>query len=268
MDIVISCVTKKYASFSGRAPRSEFWLFTLFYIILLIIAGAIDFASNFFFYGYGVIGSIFWLVTLIPFLAVSIRRLHDTNRRGWWLFISIIPLIGLIWLIVLMCLRSTSGENQFGQEPLNLLGGKMAAIIGVCGVVGFILLFGLFIYFGLFQRGGVYDNLRVKLGISTITSLVSEIELYKIQNGKYPETLEAFHKSLPENSIVFVFDPTHVAMDGQQRYFYYELVDDSHYYLLGVGADEKPYTNDDVLPNIDIKKNSKIGLLIHDGSKR
>ena len=268
MDIVISCVTKKYASFSGRAPRSEFWLFTLFYIILLIIAGAIDFASNFFFYGYGVIGSIFWLLTLIPFLAVSIRRLHDTNRRGWWLFISIIPLIGLIWLIVLMCLRRTSGENQFGQEPLNLLGGKMAAIIGVCGVVGFILLFGLFIYFGLFQRGGVYDNLRVKLGISTITSLVSEIELYKIQNGKYPETLETFHKALPENSIVFVFDPTHVAMDGQQRYFYYELVDDSHYYLLGVGADEKPYTNDDVLPNIDIKKNSKIGLLFHDGSKR
>ena len=56
-------------------------------------------------------------------------------------------------------------------------------------------------------------------------------------------------------------------MDGQQRYFYYELVDDSHYYLLGVGADEKPYTNDDVLPKINIKKNSKIGLLIHDGSK-
>ena len=76
------------------------------------------------------------------------------------------------------------------------------------------------------------------------------------------------HKSLPEKSIVFVFDPTHVAINGQQRYFYYEVIDDSHYYLLGVGADKKPYTNDDILPNIDIKKNSKIGLLIHEGSKR
>ena len=154
-------------------------------------------------------------------------------------------------------------EDQPGL--IKLMGGKTAAFIGVCGVVGFILLFGVFIYFGFFQRGGVYDNLRVKLGISTITSLVSEIELYKIQNGKYPETLEAFHKSLPENSIVFVFDPTHVAMDGERRHYHYELIDDSHYYLLGVGADEKPFTNDDVLPNIELKKNGGIGLLIHEG---
>ena len=232
-----------------------------------MIAGAIDSTLGFYFHDYGVISSIFWLVTLIPFLAVAVRRLHYTNRRGWWLFISVIPLIGLIWLVVLMCLRGTSGENRFGQEPLKLLGGKTLAIIAVCGVVGTIIIFGLFIYFGFVQRGGIYDNLRVQLGISTITSLVSEIELYKVQNGEYPETLEAFHKSLPDKSMIFVFDPTHVAMDGEQRYFHYELVDESHYYLLGVGADEKPYTNDDVLPNIELKKNSGIGLLIHEGSK-
>ena len=57
-------------------------------------------------------------------------------------------------------------------------------------------------------------------------------------------------------------------MDGERRHYHYELIDDSHYYLLGVGADEKPFTNDDVLPNIELKKNSGIGLLIHEGSKR
>lgn len=268
MDMVISCVTRKYATFSGRAPRSEYWLFILFYTILLLITAFIDLASGFFIYGYSAISSIFWLVTLIPSLAVVVRRLHDTNRRGWWLFLLLVPLVGLIWFIVLMCLRSTSGENRFGQEPLKLLVGKTLVRIGVYGVVGVISLCILFIHFGFLRRGGVYDNLRTQLGVNVITSLVSEIELYNTQNGKYPETLEAFHKSLPDTgNTVFVFDPTRVAM-GKQRYFHYELVDKSHYYLLGVGADEKPYTSDDVLPDIELKKNSKIGLLIHEGSKR
>lgn len=67
--------------------------------------------------------------------------------------------------------------------------------------------------------------------------------------------------------MVFVFDPTHIQMGGKPRYYHYELKDDSHYHLLGVRPDEKPHTSDDLVPYIEIKKNSDIDLLIHEGSK-
>jgi len=101
----------------------------------------------------------------------------------------------------------------------------------------------------------------------TITSLVQAIEFYKVQNGQYPESLEELRKSLPENSMVFIFDPTDAQIGGEPRYYHYELQDESHYYLLGVGPDEKPYTSDDVLPNIEVKEDGGIGLLIHEDSK-
>ena len=113
----------------------------------------------------------------------------------------------------------------------NKVGGKKLAIIGSCGIGFSIILYSALFYFGMVQRGGVYDELRVQLGKTTITSLVQTIEFYKTQNGYYPETLEALQKTLPENTLVFVTDPTDVQFTEKPRNFHYKLKDESHYYL-------------------------------------
>jgi uncharacterized membrane protein YhaH (DUF805 family) len=121
MDIVSKCMTKKYLDFSTRAQRKEFWFFVLFYVGGVFILTVTDIAANTYDEesGIGLFTSIFLLLTFIPYLAVSVRRIHDTNRTGWWVLILIIPLIGAIWLIVLYCLRGNQGENKFGEDPLS-----------------------------------------------------------------------------------------------------------------------------------------------------
>lgn len=68
----------------------------------------------------GLFTSIFVLLTFIPYLSVSVRRLHNTNRTGWWVLIAIIPIIGAVWLIVLYCFKGNRGVNRFGEDPLSL----------------------------------------------------------------------------------------------------------------------------------------------------
>lgn len=117
---------KKYADFSGRARRKEYWSFFLFYMIMMFFLGFIDgFLSGFSGsyrvamdnYGIGLMVGLFILGSIIPSIAVAVRRLHDTNRSGWWLLLGLIPLIGSIWLIVLFCFDSHPGENRFGKKP-------------------------------------------------------------------------------------------------------------------------------------------------------
>tara|TARA_B100000686_G_C16175454_1_gene658366 strand:- start:89 stop:457 length:369 start_codon:yes stop_codon:yes gene_type:complete len=120
MDLVIQCITKKYAEFSSRASRKEFWLFFLSYCIAVVVLSVIDGIVGTYHVesGYGLFSGIYVLVTLIPYLAVCVRRLHDTDRSGWWLLLWFFPLIGLIWFIVLCCLKGSDGENRFGADPL------------------------------------------------------------------------------------------------------------------------------------------------------
>jgi uncharacterized membrane protein YhaH (DUF805 family) len=102
---------KKYAVLGGRAGRQEYWYFVLFnilaYILLSIIAGVI-----------GKIGasllSLYAVAVFLPGLAASVRRLHDTNRSGWWLLITAIPLVGPIVLLVFLAQESYAIENQYG----------------------------------------------------------------------------------------------------------------------------------------------------------
>ena len=110
---------KKYAVFGGRARRKEYWYFTLFNIIVSIILGVVDGVTGSFSpeAGVGLLGGIYSLAVLIPAIAVSIRRLHDTDRSGWWLLISFIPLIGAIVLLVFMVQDSKPDQNQFGPSP-------------------------------------------------------------------------------------------------------------------------------------------------------
>lgn len=106
-------VLKKYAIFEGRARRMEFWMFALFNFIIGVVLGVID---NVIGTG-GVLGGIYSLAVLVPGIAVSVRRMHDTGRSGLWVLIALVPFIGWIAFIVLALLDSTPGDNEYGPNP-------------------------------------------------------------------------------------------------------------------------------------------------------
>lgn len=120
---------KRYADFSGRSRRKEYWMFVLFQVLLVIpfvlvlgLSGSLEEGSEpggFAMLLAGLLGLIF-LGLFIPSLAVQVRRLHDTDRSGWWILLGIIPFvnyIGFIVLLVFYCLDGSKGENRFGADP-------------------------------------------------------------------------------------------------------------------------------------------------------
>ena len=105
---VQSCLAN-YATFSGRAARSEFWYWQLFLIVGGLVAGIFDFNVG---WRGTPLASLFWLLTLLPTLAVAARRLHDVGRSGWWLFLYFVPVFGWIVLLVWFTVAGTHGYNS------------------------------------------------------------------------------------------------------------------------------------------------------------
>ncbi|MFD9395975.1 DUF805 domain-containing protein [Streptomyces sp. NPDC060000] len=105
-------VLKKYAVFSGRARRQEYWMFTLINVIISIVLAIIDAAI-----GSSILGIVYTLAVLLPALGVAVRRLHDTGRSGGWIFIALIPLVGTIILIVFLASEGKQEPNQYGPNP-------------------------------------------------------------------------------------------------------------------------------------------------------
>jgi uncharacterized membrane protein YhaH (DUF805 family) len=117
MNAYLYCM-RHYADFSGRASRSEYWLFVLVFVIIYAVCLLIDY--NTFWSGQMTImplSTAAYLVHFIPGLAVLVRRLHDTDRSGWWLLISLVPVLGSLWLLVLLCTEGTYGPNEYGSDP-------------------------------------------------------------------------------------------------------------------------------------------------------
>ena len=112
-------VLKKYTVFDGRAELKEYWWFSLFSFIIIIVLSVIDIVTGTFNInvGLGLLGGIYTLAVLIPSIAVSVRRLHDTDRSGWWFLINGIPLIGVIVFLVFTGQDGTPGDNQYGSSP-------------------------------------------------------------------------------------------------------------------------------------------------------
>lgn len=110
---------KKYATFSGRSQRSEYWYFFLFYLLIVLALGLLDSALGTFVEdeGLGLLSGIFVLAMLIPSIAVGVRRLHDIGRSGWWMLISLVPIIGTIVLVVFAVRDSEPGTNAYGANP-------------------------------------------------------------------------------------------------------------------------------------------------------
>ncbi|MEZ5490633.1 MAG: DUF805 domain-containing protein [Gammaproteobacteria bacterium] len=112
-------VVRNYVGFQGRARRKEYWYYFLFYVIFNFvalfvdyIAGTIDAEG-----GVGLFSTVYVLGLLLPSLAVLVRRLHDTDRSGWWVLINLIPLVGVIVTLVFTVQDSTPGTNRFGPNP-------------------------------------------------------------------------------------------------------------------------------------------------------
>lgn len=117
-------VLKKYCDFKGRASRSEYWWFTLVNVVIACVLSLIPLMilgsdpdnlikSQF-------LCSLYSLAVFLPGLGVSIRRLHDTDRSGWWILLGLIPFIGGVWLLVYMALPPTEEANDYGPNPLNV----------------------------------------------------------------------------------------------------------------------------------------------------
>ena len=107
-----------YATFSGRSSRAAYWWWFLFALLVGIASNLLDVLIS---DAPGVISTITSLALLLPGLAVAVRRLHDTNRSGWWLLIILIPLIGFIVLLVFYLQEGDEGENRFGPPPIETL---------------------------------------------------------------------------------------------------------------------------------------------------
>jgi uncharacterized membrane protein YhaH (DUF805 family) len=115
-------VLKQYLVFEGRARRKEYWFFILFNILIGIGLAIIDNMTGTLNpeTGTGLLSGIYSLAVLIPTIAVAIRRLHDTDRSGWWLLLAFVPLIGGLVLLVFFVLDGTPGSNRFGPSPKGL----------------------------------------------------------------------------------------------------------------------------------------------------
>lgn len=113
-------VLRKYADFSGRARRKEYWFFVLFNVLISIVLAFVDAAigiksaegDNL-----GLLGTLYSLAVLIPSIAVTVRRLHDTGRSGWYVLLGLIPCVGGIILLVFTIEEGYSGENEYGENP-------------------------------------------------------------------------------------------------------------------------------------------------------
>ena len=112
-------VITNYAIFKGRARRKEYWMFTLFSLIISIVLSVIDVSTGMFDpeLGRGLTSTIFSMAVLIPTIAVGVRRMHDVGKSGWFMLISLVPIIGGIWLLVLLCTDGDSSENAYGPSP-------------------------------------------------------------------------------------------------------------------------------------------------------
>lgn len=105
-------VLKKYVDFTGRARRKEYWMFVLINFLIALAIGIVDAMI-----GWGVLGFVYALAVFLPSIAVTVRRLHDTGRTGWWILIALVPLIGIIVIIIFTVLDSQPGDNAYGPNP-------------------------------------------------------------------------------------------------------------------------------------------------------
>jgi len=121
----VATAFKKYVTFSGRASRSEYWWFFLFYVLVLVAAGMLDAAVGNLEQGY--IGYAVILVMFVPNISISVRRLHDINMSGWWYLVFLVPIVGIFFMVFWFTKKGDEGDNRFGSDPLGADVGEVFA---------------------------------------------------------------------------------------------------------------------------------------------
>lgn len=139
-------------------------------------------------------------------------------------------------------------------------GGRLLAILGTCGIFVTIVLYGGLYYKGFVERGGIADDLKTRLASQTLYTLVPAIELYRLQHGTYPASLDELQKAAGKNNVIFVGDPFQSSALPGQNFFYYQRVGTDHYYLRSVDPDGIPFTTDDIVPDVS-NPSGNLGLL-------
>jgi len=176
-----------------------------------------------------------------------------TDRIGTGAYVvgglAFIPLAGVAFGIVAVIWGLASGKQ----------GGRMVALLGALGIAFTVALYGGLIYFGIMERGGVFDDLRGKLARGNLDLLVKDVEFLKTTTGNYPDTLDALHAPGSPPSVQSI-DPYAQVNGSTSMSFFYQRIDEGHYYLRSVGPDGTAFTADDVLPTI--VPDGKIGLVI------
>ena len=122
MNYFINCL-KKYVCFKGRARRSEYCWFVLISLLVIVIGAVLDnvIGTTFKLSGvvlyYGYIACVLTIALILPFISVSVRRFHDTDRSAWWLILALIPILGQFFYVLVMFLESSIGDNKYGKNP-------------------------------------------------------------------------------------------------------------------------------------------------------
>ena len=116
MEWYLKVVRDNYANFNGRARRQEYWMFYLFHLIAIVILAVIDSVI----FGNMILTGLYLLATIVPGIAVTIRRFHDQDKSGWFVLLGLIPAIGGLIVLVFMCLEGTRSNNSFGTDPKQL----------------------------------------------------------------------------------------------------------------------------------------------------
>lgn len=114
MEIVLQTLKTRYAQFTGRAGRREYWMFILAYFLASLVAGVLD---AILFHGSSLLQVLVGLGLIVPAVALGFRRLHDIDKSAWWMLIGLVPFFGVVTLIVFHCLPGTVGTNRFGADP-------------------------------------------------------------------------------------------------------------------------------------------------------
>jgi hypothetical protein len=141
-------------------------------------------------------------------------------------------------------------------------------ILGASGIAFTFIMYGGLFYFGMVQRGGIYDQLRAKMAVTTLNSTVKEIEYYKVQHGYYPKTLDDLADQ-EKDSFNSSVDPTAMQRGGKmdEKFFYQLDPSGKFYYLRSVGPDGIPFTADDILPSLPPSETQNTGLRLEKPSE-
>jgi len=143
-------------------------------------------------------------------------------------------------------------------------GGKRLAMIGAAGIAVTVAIYGTMFYFMMLKNGGPWAKLNTQMAQMHVTQLVPWVEFFKLQNARFPESMEELKEFVPKDIFISVVDPL-LAVPKQpdkSSYYYYERVGDDHYYLRSVGEDRQPFTADDLVPQIILSPDSRSGLLL------